>query len=790
MNGFSVTIDHAQPRVVNSNITSVVTGIYETDQAAVKPALGWDERLGSTQDGEISTFLSKVTGTLMLRPGPLFQEWDASATGIYARLAKSAFTFNDSSKWVERDDAGTGFSKFLALKDSAAVSADRTAVTTATYAKNRGFYIALFNYAWNDSKAIALKCGWNSSASDASGVSIVVYANGEVEVKKDGNLVNRASLKGQNVQAQEANNKIVSLTMIPCRQRELLIVTNQGGEFTTVFDDIEEDDPDPTITGATNFWFEVPEGAAAVEVAPLKYPTSGWRPSIISSKLRAPGAGQVPYTFLLGAGTASVVQASDGATAFTPDGTTKQWRFRVDLTSDGDSTPFVHGGFIDFESEIADTDAGAEQDITASVVELSLDIPENPSGQTWTIRAKNPESIDPGGLNQFLNIANRPVLIEFGGQTVLDGQMTAPQYDVSTTDATTFATFQARDMWVRLENYRFTDVLPLDGFLLEEAIAFLLRAAGVPDSYHDIEATGVTLEGPEGSGSRADWQVKVEVGDTAAEWIERLHEAHAATWFYGFAPTPDGMKFRFVSPETIGETSALTVYESIEDAEADGLYPDDPEKRWTQVVRSAKFESLDPEANRITVTGIDIRNRRPIVVVYEDQNSIDPTLAAPDRPDNWLGETREYGFQSPLLTTQALCEAAAEKLADRLTKRRYMAEIECEMLVHPDTLLPIWRGDVVTIYGKGDWRVISMSVQMEKEPDPEIVDDELNSHFRPARYVLEQINDGAKGLGGLSFGNTIAEIRSAGWNAFGVRTSRRGKVGEEIERPASYAGNI
>lgn len=784
VSAFSVIIDHEQPRLSYPRICSIAAGLFEPEDTSVRPTVGWSPRWGSTSGGELTTWVDPATGTLMLRPAPMSIGWDTANTGIYARLGKANFTFNDSTKWVEADMAGTGYSKFLQLKDSAAGSSDRTGVTTSTYAKNRGFYVAFFAYSWNDAKSIALKCGWNSSASDASGVSIRVYGGGVCEVLKDGVVIGKGSLVGKREDdaGQSVNNSVVSVVLIPFRKRELLVVSNLGGSFTVLFDDIDEADTDPAITAATNFWFDVPSGAISIEVAPLSYPSSGWRASIPSEKNDAPGGGEVPtFTVLKGANgtvTGSLVLRSDATVTFAPDGVTKSWRVRADLAGDGTYTPFVYAILAEFPPIVEYTSGAYEQDITSYVVDLSIDVPESPEGVRVEFTIKSPDEIDPGNALKLTSLAGRPYKIKYGELDLIEGRLGPPRVKLGIDDATTRVQFEGGDLWQWLETCVFTEEVPLDGLYLHEAVEFLLRSAAIPDSVWTVETSGVLISGPEGAGSRGDWQAKIEVGDTAADWMRKLHESYAATWHYGFYPTAAGIQFLFVSPETLGEISLIELYESIDDVPAATLYP------WRFVCRTVDTHDLQPEANRIIVTGLDLRTRRPIQVTYNDFDSQDPTLDPLSRPDNWLGDLAPYGFVSELLTSQSLCEDAADLLAKRLTVQRHFWEIEAELLIDDSTDLPLWRGDALTI-GDDVYRVLAVSISVNKdseaETDPLI---ESQAFDRPTRYVLEKIVEGtAKGLGGNMLITSISQARALGYALMGVRVTGKG-MEKERKRPA------
>lgn len=797
---FDVVIDHEQARLAKPRIISVAAGFHEPENRSVKPQAGWDF-IGSVDAvGDLTTFVDPVTGTLMLRPAPMSRLWDTTGSGIYARLAIANFTFNDSSKWYESNDSGA-VSKFLYLKDSTAATADRSAVSTATYAANRGFYVGFFGFSWNDSNVLILEYGWNSTASDASGVSLKIYLNGNVEVYKDGELIERGNLRSQEAQTEkgaQVANQVVALFAIPFRKAELLVISNLGGAFTAFFDDIDQTEDDPAITAATNFWFKYSDaaGKAAIEIAPLSYPSTGWRASVPSTKIDAPGSGLEPIHTILSHGNtvaASLVTVADATIAFVPDGVLNSWRTKATLTAGGTTSPHCFAVLSEFLPETEFT-PGPEIPLQQYLMALDISVPESPSGVTIGCTVKSPDAIDAGDAQRFLSIGNRPAKLSIlpTSVDVVDGAMSCPKASVAHSDEITFCTFEIRDLWQRLENCMFTDEVPFDTLDVGDAVAFILEYAGIPDSYFDIEAVGVAIEGPTGSGSRNDFVCKAEIGDTCDQWIQRLHEDFCATWFYGFVPTADGIKFKWTSPETLGNTPKLTLYDQIADVPAT---PDGKDENWQirQTYRTLDQESLDPECNRIVVTGLDLRTRLPILRVFDDEESQNPALGPSDRPDNWLGEIRQVGFRSPQLTTGDLCDEAVRLLRKRLTVRRFLVEIECEMLFDPTTetdYIPIWRGDVITLNGYGDYRVLSFTASMESEPDAS-AQGYSDRSWRSAKYVLEKIVEGtAEGLGGNAMATSIEGFRAT--NMLGVYVRTRTTVPMEVERrrPAGNAAAV
>lgn len=755
-----LTLNHAQRRIERDRIATLVSGFFEPDLVSAKPLRGWDAEWG-TRDGndDLQTWVDPITGRLMLTPAPLLKAWETTGSGIYARLGKSAFTFNDSSAWVEDAKNGSA-SKFLVLKDAAAGSADRSAVSTTTWPKNRPFYIAWFSSNWGDDKSVVIEFGYNSSASDAAGVCFKVRGGGTVEVWKDGRIVGEGSLVGKNQTAgQQTAGRFVSVMLFPCPQREVVLVSNLGGGFTHAFEDIDDSEVDPTITEATKFWFRVPDGKAEVEVAPIRFPASGYRAGIVTRSTVAPPAGEDPaFTRFYsepGYGTvsvaASVVEEGDATVPFVPDGTVTDYRTRLDLTGDNEATPYCMGVMAEWPTQTELTDDSEETELQNYSLEATLDVPEHPSGVRASVVLKSPDEIDPGGSLGLKERANVPMLLEFDEITAVDGVTEPPEYVLTHQDETDRVRIAVRDRWKLLEQYRFSDPMPLDGLTLKEAFEIVATSAGFDLSELDIEDDSFNLPSAQGAGSRGDWNVLVEAGDTAAEWLERLRDTYAGTWFLGIVPTETGPVLRFRSPEDLDPEPVATVYVSDEDAVADGV----TEEGWRYVARGFTERSLEPEANDVWVSGFDPKTRRPIVVHYPDTDSQDVTLAPSVRPANWLGEVRKYGYQEPALTTEDAVVRAAELLYKRLTPVRRLCEIECELLFK-ESGVPVWRGDVVTIYGRGDWRVVAMSVRFVQEPNDSV------SFWREARYVLEKIEEEtAQGAAGRLTGSSLFEMVKA-----------------------------
>lgn len=728
----SVVFDHAQKRLAHDRIAAVAAG-EEFDGPY------WDH-----------TWLDPVTKTLMLRPGPLYPEWYTSNTGKFEKLALSAFDPSDPDQWKEE----LKFSDAAGVYLSSLGNAPGSLLAKSTFGVNRGVYLSFFFYSAGDNYVV-VEGGWNPNPNYLESVGFRIYGNGDFELWKNGALVGLYNISGYIVGDQKSN-QMLDLMLIPCRRRELLVVSRQGNGFSHVFEDILETDEAPVIVPNQKFWVKFPNSKAQVQIAPIKYETTGYATGIelqlgiapegtdtlqeFDNPAFAGGAdqewqiwGDPPYAGSTPTTSNAVLVTKENG-AFTANGENKDARVKVTITGDGNYTPFVYGAQVAYNAVIDETDASEETAVDEYLEEFAIDIPDDPTGVTFRVQLIEPDHLDATVLANLKRVNNRPAKLVLDGVTWIDAQGGSPQWDMSTSDATQRLTLEFRDRWKSLENYRFRDRVPLDGLQLVDALKFLVSTIGLQDdddpaiSDFDFDELDYRIE-PIPQTQCGDFNVVIEIGDTAADWVLRLIEDYSATWFYGFKPTQDGVKFCFKSPATLDQADFVyELWPTIEEAIIAGK-PELEAFKW--VYRSYDEETLPPEANDIRVTGWDPRLRRAIQTHYPDHESQDPTIAPSARNDNWIGEPLLYGLIDPAITSQAICDGAAQLLFDRMTPVRIVGEIECEAMVL-DNNIPVWRGDNVYLHGKGLYRVVSGCIDSEKEPYG--VD---AWQWRPARYCLE-----------------------------------------------------
>ena len=714
MNPFNVVIDAAQARISKDRISTIITGD------------DWNYALSS------NVFIEPVTRTVMLSPLPLTDGWRTSHTGDYARFGIADYTLTTPSKWTQGDKVGDGHSNYLY-----SLNVNEVLKTTGTYGANRGIYLSFFAPSSGNERHVQIDFGWGNTANYQSGVSVRIWSDGHVEIWKAGVQVGAGSISGRaDDQQQHLALKTTDIYAIPYRNRELLIFSNQGGAFRHTFEDLTEA-PGQTITPDEKIWWYVPEGDATVQCAPLRFATSGY---ICSRKVifaqSASGASSGTVYVDNGSASYSLVQPDNINSSFS-SGT--ECRVKVSFSGGtGTSTPYVHAVAVEFPRQTAQTNAGSYT-LNPYITSMSLDVPEEPSSVQMEIELKKPSELETTeGVSKLRRISNRAIKCTFGTQDVLIGRTEPPEWHEAIDDGARRVTLRIRDKWKVFEHYIFSDPYPLDGLNIVDAFKFIIKAAGFEDS--DIDIPPIAFNLPQVKTQSESFNILIEVGDTAADWLKRLHETYCATYMMGWFPTASGFKFRLFLPDN-NEAPKQTLFKTLEEAYSHligigQLEEDANRNKRNYVFRSFKETVLEPEANYIYVTGRDPRSDRPIVAHKIDSASANPTTVISLRPDNWLGEIRKYGWVDETITTLDAAQYACNIIYNRLTPIRRIAEWESELLLDT-TGKVLWRGDVVELKGYGKFRITSLSAELNHEP----TNDDANRHWRPTTYVGEYIGE-------------------------------------------------
>lgn len=658
-----------------------------------------------------------VTGTAMLAPLPMTPTWRTSGAGNYARKRLTDYdTLTSSAKWKEMTVLhGTDY-----YITSEGVNARCT--ISEVLPSNQPMYVSFFMSGTKDStETIVFQCGWNYGT--ATEVRLDVLGNGAISVYK-GNAFKEKydSTKGDirpggmKLYSISPKNSYVNLILLPCRKRDLLVLSNYGTNFCHTFDDLDPDVGDPNtndITPSSKFFWNVPAPfTPIVQVAKCKFETSGTVRGG-NTKLRAvPPVGTTFGGWSAGAdriGPNSATISSvlsvckEDTTAWNPSVPVQDVRAQAELTGDGNATWGVYAIDLYSNPVVTNTYNGAV-DITQYIQSLELNVDEE-GVQTVNMQTRYGLLYDDAMVDHSTYQSDRTfrVAIRKGNGTYLDvcrGTLDSPQISYEPGDVgMRFPSlqFQGKDRTREFEIMMLIDSVPYDGITLETAVEDLLTIAGysASDWYLNIDAFTLPYSPLISTGK---WNLAPERGDTIAKWLNRLWEDYAQTYTRGWFPTTTGYKYCFISPSVLSDTVMLDLYTSTVEAGNAGVATN---LRSDRTIRSFSRHYEASEANHIQVIGLDPRTNRLIMRSYNDTASQDPTLAPSARPRNWRGRICSVIHMNQNITTDDAADRALSVLQDRLTTGRDLAEWECDFLIRSVDDRPIWIGDVVRVHNVG-----------------------------------------------------------------------------------------
>lgn len=723
----SVTFNHAQNRLVRDRVPLLARG------AEMEPNI---LRSGA--------FVEPVNKRILLEPYALTPTWKTSNSGNYAKLALASFTTSGSG-WETRTQTGLTAGPWLALKDTAV---NGTLITTATYTKNRGFYVAFHQYSKTGDEVV-FRCGWNSSASLSAGVGIEVKADNSVDVYKGGTIVGSGKISGSKTTGTKPG-ELTAILLIPHAHRELLIYSPTTGDaFSQLFSDIDDDAANPTITPATKFWIEVPTGGTQVQAAPLVFPSTGYVTSVEQSFLLPPeatdalevypnpswnGGGTTDYIIYghpayVGTSGMSAEAVDWTGAAFTANGSNTEARLKITLTtSDTTVTPTGYGAALAYEGIIDATDSSEAFDATDYVTRATLSVPDDPGGVTWDFELREPDALE-ADIPNLKRAINMPVQVKVGTIILTDGRSGTPEWHRKATDGASRVMIDVRDGFKALETFATAEPIPFDGFNLSNNYSFFMGIAGVLSN--TISTTTFTLPGST-SGEADGWASLMEPGDAYYDHLREQMDDYAPAWIYGIRPTlasdPEGF---ILSPTDMGTTAATTLYRSDADAVSIGTKTGLDIGRF--IYRVSQIETLEPEATEVRVTGYERITLRGLQAYKVDSAAEDFSTAPSSRPSNWVGEKRRYGLEKTAITTQSLCNEVTTTLYDRLTVTREMVEWKGHFLYADSDGRPLWRGDNVRLHGLGTYRIISFG--------GDFIAQDGTVNFTDFTYVGEKVAD-------------------------------------------------
>jgi hypothetical protein len=723
---FSVVFNHAQKRVQTHPIPANIAGLQWRGPV-------WSE-----------TWIEPITETLILMPMSQSEDWYTTNSGIYAKPAFAAYEFNTSGKWSESEQY-PGAGTFV----SGADSAGEWARTVTAPGKNRGVQLAFVAYSSGDNAIIA-EWGWHDTDTTVGGSTLGfrLYKSGAVEVWDDGVILAEGSI------GSIPQNNVVDLMILPMRKREIL-VHRQGGEagFVYVRDSISETDSSPAITPNEKFWFKMNAASTAcmVQIAPLKFAGSGYATSEIITFARVPATGatlrawanpvftSVTSANLYGhgayAGTTDVDDCyfteTDGSTAFVPDDVTDQVRMRIELSGDGNYTPFVYRSYMAFAGTTGMTNATEEAAPDNMLMSATLEVPDDAFGVKFTLEYKYVEN--EGDTATLLDavpkldiVSNQPVKVMFGDLVVIDGRTGRAHVEVDGHLECQRVRFDCRDETASMDSFIFRDDFVLDGYRLSRDTASgwsaaqeLLNISGFDTAEMDLSDEAFLIAEIPGQKS-SDIGFGAKVGESARRVFERLREEFAGDWFIGMKPTSTGPEFWFKNPADLDPVEVITLYPSVDLAISLGGY--DPEVAIYYVYEDLQTDIEEVDANEVWASGFDPRQRKRVESWDADLASQDCTIAPSSRADNWIGEPRPFGISDPMLGTNEACTKAVEMLAGTVMSRRQVGGFRTPTMLFYDgdglgTMIPVWRGDKVMLYGHGLVSINAFSASIGKSAE-------------------------------------------------------------------------
>lgn len=771
----SITLDPAQDRLAGDALSALVSG------------RDWDPT--AWQD----VWVDPVTNTCMLRPAPKYATWTTSNSGVYAKLGLSDFGLG--SPWIgHQADEGGDFMLYNAA-NTAGLSAIGPAMGV-----NQPMVVELFSQGVTNAPYGILDVGWSNTGDSTAGIAVRFYADGGADVYKNGNLVGSYSGGGGSPnyfdqalpQGPTLGGGSTPMTprgyqtilLIPCRDRELLVVSSMGGSFCHIFQDLPEGTAGLTITPAETFWFQVQSPVAAnLRFAKLQFAASGFICGVASNWRFAPsGSASFEVFQSLSQAGAGLVSSAVVTPASNPYSLANPMQIKLSLTGGAapNWTPFVYGARASYPASTQQTapPAGGPVQLLPYVTGFHLEVSDTVGGTRATLSLKQPAAIVAAGGAAITTQCHRPLQVSDEHGMILNGVTEPPHWSDSfgfTSDGydqNQEIDIEVRDMWKLAEEFIFSDPVPLDGLTLPAAYALVASMIGIPSSLVYVSPTGTGFTLPFTAASGGEWAFLCDVGDKGAEVLDKLHQTYAATWFHGFRPNPSSGSPPLLSLIDPADTTAGY---SLPSAAAITLYPSaaDTGATWQTVYRSYQTQVLEPEANDVTVTGRDPRGGKPIVAHQADTASQTVTTAPSSRPANWLGTVRKYGWVDPSITTIDAALYACGLLVTRLTPAREIVEFECEYLPG------VWRGDLVTLVRpSGDpvtVRIKTFSGSFEhvgvfggaSSPD---------GVWRPCRYVGET----GSLVCPLDVHGASARVIAANWNTLKALSKQRVFPGGEV----------
>lgn len=320
-----------------------------------------------------------------------------------------------------------------------------------------------------------------------------------------------------------------------------------------------------------------------------------------------------------------------------------------------------------------------------------------PEGNSLTFTLK----ATPGTISAYTQANMRGAWCP-GGVQRMDFLTDEPKLSLGAADVYEYLEFACRDMWKRFEHVLWSGGETYAGKPLADCYRDAAYRAGLAASDVVITAGGYNLPEEEGDDEPL---FDFRPGETVAGVLNYLRENFGAEHYLRFRP--DG---KFYAEDPPSTHSGVTFYWSAPGLETTELgttgvnlpvvihilcgtseMPRILRPSWDEWLSETSF------ANEVWVVGRD-RDGEPLVAYATDWDSINN-----DSVFNYVGEPRRMVIADAGLTTQAVVDWVCYQVWSRARNLRQGARFRSIFI---PGLLP---GDIVTIDGRGEWRIVTMS---------------------------------------------------------------------------------
>jgi hypothetical protein len=686
------------------------------------PEKGWDWNRST------NVWREPLTGVVMLAPLPTTSAWATMTYGNYTRLSKASYALTTPAKWVENH---RGLDGNIYLES---LGVNEIVTTAESWPADQPFFLSIYVPGVPKlAEQAILECGWGSPG---TGIWLRIRANGQVAVYKDSEQISVGTL-AYAARQKSINLSTVNLMLLPIRPRRagadadegrLVIATDQGGGHVVRFDGLIASGLPIVPAGA--FWWRVPVGKASVQLAPLRFATTGtlWGP--LRPLRYAPDFGMAwsGRAFQGRCGPQSGgplaqynLYRSDRATVFSATGALNEVVPCVTLSSiAGTATPCIEAFDAEFGATFTTTHNGPI-DIARVAQSVSFAVDEEGVGTLSATATRG--DLETLGVDRPHLIGDRPFALSllFGGNTrivVMRGTLEKPVWtpgDGAANGAGDLIELRGTDRTAAFEACRLVEGLPFDDERLADIVPYLVTRAGFPSASVTVSATPLRVAASPGL-ALGTWASVPQRGDSVKELLDKLKADYCANWWTGWAPSGvsndagGGVIYRWDSPMDLPVVPAITLYESRADALAAGVPAAEVPER---VIRGIKRHPTLAEANQVIVVGQRESDQRLLFGEINDAASQAAAAAPAARPENWMGGfVRRVIDVDPLIQSQDNADYGAGVLASRLMQDRHIADISCSLLLQPNSA-PVWRSQVFRIVLRGrqkweDFRILEI----------------------------------------------------------------------------------